>query len=77
MEKSAEDTNPPKYGVDVSMPIHRRVSYNYPTMPHNTDPEKFQTPPVFKDMPLQILGDRQKVYNEYLSGCEFTFYFLN
>mmetsp|Transcript_22113 Transcript_22113/g.46546 ORF Transcript_22113/g.46546 Transcript_22113/m.46546 type:complete len:483 (-) Transcript_22113:78-1526(-) len=69
MEKSAEDANPPKYGVDVSMPIHRRVSYNYPTMPHNTAPEKFQTPPVFKDMPLQILGDRQKVYNEYLSGC--------
>ena len=66
---SITSESPPKYGVDVSMPIHRRVSFNYPSMAHNTNPEQFKPMPVFQEMPLQILGDRQSVYNGHLAGC--------
>ena len=55
--------------ADVSFPIHRRISTNYPWLPHNVDPESNPVPKQYEGMPLQVLGDRQSVYNEHLRGC--------
>jgi prolyl 4-hydroxylase len=49
--------------------MHEGVSTNYPWLPHNVDPEHNPVPPQYKDMPLQPLGDRLSVYNDYLGGC--------
>lgn len=57
------------YGCDVSFPMqHENVSTNYPWLPHNVDPS-IPTPPEYKGMPIQHLGDRQTFYNEFLQGC--------
>jgi len=59
----------PSYGADVSFPMHNAgVSTNYPDLPHNmyiANP----IPPEFQGMPIQPLGDRQKVYDHYIEGC--------
>jgi hypothetical protein len=57
------------YGVDVSFPIHRRVSTNYAWLPHNTDPLHNDVPIEFRDMPVQPLGDRQAAYVRHVDGC--------
>lgn len=58
----------PTYGVDVSFPIHHRVSTNYPWLPHNQN-SSIPVPVEFKDMPLQPLGDRQAAYVAHLDAC--------
>ena len=60
------------YGVDVSFPIHNidlKVSKNYPSLPHNIDPDSNPTPDEFNDVPIQPLGDRQAFYDNFLNGC--------
>ena len=57
------------YGVDVSFPIHRRVSTNYAWLKHNTDPAHNDVPTEYRDMPLQPLGDRQASYVRHVEGC--------
>lgn len=57
-----------EYGVDVSFPIHHRVSTNYDFLPHNTD-SSVPVPAEYKDMPLQPLGDRQAAYVKHLDDC--------
>eukprot|EP00567_Pseudictyota_dubia_P006485 CAMPEP_0197440578 /NCGR_PEP_ID=MMETSP1175-20131217/7045_1 /TAXON_ID=1003142 /ORGANISM="Triceratium dubium, Strain CCMP147" /LENGTH=507 /DNA_ID=CAMNT_0042970713 /DNA_START=207 /DNA_END=1730 /DNA_ORIENTATION=+ len=60
------------YGVDVSFPIHRRTSINYPWLPHNKRNDADagnDVPTLYKNMPLQVLGDRQSVYASHLEGC--------
>lgn len=57
-----------RYGVDVSFPVHRRVSTNYPWLAHNSD-KNVEAPAQYKGMPLQVLGNRQVIYNEHLEGC--------
>ncbi|KAL3774624.1 hypothetical protein ACHAWO_001995 [Cyclotella atomus] len=57
------------YGVDVSFPIFKRISTNYPWLPHNVDPDHNPTPKLYQGMPIQPLGDRQSVYNAHLAGC--------
>ena len=60
------------YGIDVSFPIFKRVSTNYPWLPHNwnniTSSEKKSRRPK-DDMPIQPLGNRQQIYNDYLTTC--------
>jgi hypothetical protein len=59
------------YGVDVSFPIqHSKVSTNYPWLPHNVDPENNPTPPEYEGMPLQVLGNRKQLYQNFIRGCE-------
>jgi len=57
------------YGIDVSFPIHKRISTNYPWLPHNVDPTNNPTPKQYEDMPIQPLGNRQEAYNKHLTGC--------
>lgn len=57
------------YGVDVSFPIHYRVSTNYPWYRHNKYPGAYKPGPLFVDMPLQPLGNRQQVYSDHLESC--------
>jgi hypothetical protein len=64
------EEEPVEYGVDVSFPIHNtQVSTNYPWLPHNVDPANHRTPAKYKNMPLQVLGDRDQFYKDYISGC--------
>ena len=56
------------YGIDVSMPIFKRISTNYPWLPHNTN-TSIPTPLQYKNMPIQPLGNRQEFYNNHLSNC--------
>eukprot|EP00579_Thalassiosira_antarctica_P007807 CAMPEP_0201900604 /NCGR_PEP_ID=MMETSP0902-20130614/52671_1 /ASSEMBLY_ACC=CAM_ASM_000551 /TAXON_ID=420261 /ORGANISM="Thalassiosira antarctica, Strain CCMP982" /LENGTH=483 /DNA_ID=CAMNT_0048434325 /DNA_START=280 /DNA_END=1731 /DNA_ORIENTATION=- len=65
-EASSEEEN--SYGVDVSFPILKRISTNYPWLPHNTD-TAVPSPKALEGMPLQPLGDRQAVYNDHLKSC--------
>jgi prolyl 4-hydroxylase len=65
---TAEDGDS-SYGLDVSFPIHGRVSINYPHLDHNVDPKHHPTPSRFEGAPLQPLGDRQGMYLEHLEGC--------
>ena len=59
------------YGTDISFPMQRHlVSTNYPWLPHNVDPMNNPTPSEYIDMPIQVMGDRQKFYNEFLEGCK-------
>ncbi|KAL7557267.1 hypothetical protein ACA910_001229 [Epithemia clementina (nom. ined.)] len=62
------------YGVDVSFPIFHGVSTNYPWLPHNqlnhsTTTTTTTIPSQYKHMPLQPLGDRQRMYREHLQAC--------
>jgi len=58
------------YGVDISAPITSlKMSDNFPWLPHNMDPENNPVPDRYQGMPLQILGDRQKAYDELVNGC--------
>jgi len=58
------------FGVDVSWPIHHgSISTNYAWLPHNLDPVNHATPKEYLGMPVQPLGDRSKVYQEFMSGC--------
>jgi hypothetical protein len=51
------------YGIDVSWPIqHNNVSFNFPWLPHNLDPDHHPVPLEYEGMPLQPLGDRQQRY---------------
>ena len=66
----AASEDEPDYGVDVSWPIHRNwISTNYDWLPHNVDPENNPTPKEYEGMPVQILGDRQSFYDDFLQGC--------
>jgi prolyl 4-hydroxylase len=57
------------YGVDMSFPMHyHNVSTNYAWLPHNIDPS-LPTPPEYKGMPIQRLGDKQSAYDRYIQGC--------
>jgi prolyl 4-hydroxylase len=47
---------------------HSKVSNNYDWLPHNVDPS-IPTPEEYKDMTVQPLGDRQKVYEDMIQGC--------
>ena len=59
-----------EYGVDISFPMHYAPpSTNYAWLPHNVDPQNNPTPPEYKDMPIQPLGDMDKKYNDYIQGC--------
>ena len=56
---ASEDNGHPYYGVDVSYPIHHAsASTNFAWVENNNQSE-----------PLQILGDRQSFYSEFLNGC--------
>ena len=65
------------YGPDISFPIQaHHVSTNFDYLPHNnpeyaspSHPNYVPTPPQFKDMALQRLGDRQYFYEHYMEGC--------
>lgn len=47
------------YGVDISFPIHHSsVSDNFPWLHSNTNSQ-----------PVQLLGDRQAFYNQFLRSC--------
>lgn len=56
------------YGLDVSFPVHHRISTNYDSLPHNQDP-KLAVPWQYKDMVVQPLGDREAVYAKHLQSC--------
>lgn len=65
----AQEHNKLEYGADVSWPMqHFQVSTNYPWLPHNVDPS-LETPSEYRDMPLQPLGNRQKIYDDFLQSC--------
>lgn len=65
---AAEDE--PVYGVDVSWPMQRhKISTNYAWLPHNVDPKNNPTPTEYEGMPVQMLGNKQRDYDEFLEGC--------
>lgn len=66
-EDTARD-NSRSYGVDVSFPIHHRVSTNYPYLPHNKDPSR-DVPTYLQGQPIQPLGRRHEFYMHHLDGC--------
>jgi prolyl 4-hydroxylase len=50
----------PDYGVDISFPIHHAsVSNNFPWLQNRYN----------STQPLQVLGDRQSFYDDFLRGC--------
>jgi len=64
------DTEEISYGVDISFPIHRsKVSTNYPWLPHNADPANNPTPREYVGMPIQLLGNVQQRYEDFMKGC--------
>ena len=68
---SDNDPSAPTYGIDVSFASTgtNAISTNYAWLPHNIDPENNPTPPEYVNMPVQVLGDRNKVYNDFIKGC--------
>ena len=68
-KSSSQEEQETTYGVDVSFPIFKRISVNYPWLPHNVDPANNPTPKNLDGMPLQPLGDRQVIYNNHLMSC--------
>jgi prolyl 4-hydroxylase len=48
---------------------HAKVSTNYADLPHNLDP-KIPTPKQYRDMKIQPLGNRQKVYDDFIASCK-------
>ncbi|KAG7374848.1 ankyrin repeat domain protein [Nitzschia inconspicua] len=69
--ETAGATTTPTYGVDVSMPIHHKdtVSINYDYFPHNVLPSLYPTPQMFRNMPIQPLGDRKAFYHQFMEEC--------
>lgn len=66
-----ETAEGPTYSVDLSSAIlSDKISINYPWLPHNVDPKNNPTPRKYRNMPLQILGDRMTPYNELIAGCK-------
>jgi prolyl 4-hydroxylase len=64
-----EADTPVEYGVDVSFPMHHhQVSNNYAWLPHNTD-SSVPTPPEYRDMSVQPLGNMQARYDTFLQEC--------
>jgi hypothetical protein len=63
---SLEDVATSLYGIDISMPIFKRISTNYPWLPHNTNASA-PTPRQYENMPIQQLGNRQAFYNNVRS----------
>lgn len=61
----------PSYGPDLSFPSSgvNAISTNYAWLPHNIDPENNPTPAEFENIPVQVLGDRKKVYDDFMQGC--------
>jgi len=57
------------YGVDISFPVHHGISTNYAWLPHNTDPNQSYETDEYKDMPVQILGNRKDFYENFINGC--------
>ena len=58
------------YGVDVSFPMHTsELSNNYPWLPHNIDPKNNPTPPEYKNMAIQPLGNKREFYKSFMEGC--------
>lgn len=51
---------------------HNKVSTNYPWLPHNMNPS-LSAPRQYKNMPINPLGDRQKIYDDFLKSCENAF----
>ena len=51
---------------------HAKVSDNYDWLSHNVDPS-VPTPRRYRDMKVQPLGDRQKLYDDYVAGCKKAF----
>jgi prolyl 4-hydroxylase len=47
---------------------HSSVSTNYPWLPHNVDPT-LPVPDEYKNMPIQPLGNKQKLYEDYMQSC--------
>ena len=47
---------------------HRNVSKNFDWHPWNNDPS-IEVPDEYEGMVVQPLGDRQKVYDDLISGC--------
>jgi hypothetical protein len=71
LQQAAEQQAVYSYGVSFPMLGNETIcSTNYPWLPHNVDPNRNPTPPEYKDMPLQVLGDRQAFYNNYIDGCK-------
>jgi hypothetical protein len=55
-----EEGGAPDYGVDISFPIHHAsVSANFPWQQNRYN----------STQPLQVLGDRQSFYDDFLRGC--------
>jgi len=67
-EKNIVQSATTAYGLDVSFPIQNSVSTNYPELPHNLD-SSLPVPKKYQGMPIQSLGDRQKVYRDHIHGC--------
>ena len=63
-----QSTPDSEYGVDISWPIHSfSVSTNYPWLPHNVNHTSVSE--EYLNSPIQPLGDRQTMYNDFMKGC--------
>lgn len=51
---------------------HAKVSTNYASLPHNLDPS-LPVPKQYRDMPVQPLGNRQKIYDDFIASCKAAF----
>eukprot|EP00978_Attheya_sp_CCMP212_P012327 scaffold30635_cov59-Attheya_sp.AAC.1 len=71
--RSADEEGVTGYGLDVSFPIHHRVSTNYAWLDHNIDPDHNPTPMRYQGIPVQTLGNRQKVYAKHLEACRHAY----
>ena len=68
---ATEESTTATYGLDVSFPIHHRVSTNYGGLSEeNKDETSFGRR---SEEPLQILGNRQAKYLDHLNGCREKF----
>jgi hypothetical protein len=56
---------------------HEAVSTNYDYLPHNILPSLYPTPQAYRDTPIQPLGDRLAVYEEFLQGCVDYYYYYS
>ena len=68
--KDASSDEVVSYGLDVSF-AHTTpdITTNFPWLPHNEDPDNNPMPDEHVDKPVQVLGDRKKVYDDYIQGC--------
>jgi prolyl 4-hydroxylase len=51
---------------------HAKVSTNYAWLPHNVNPA-LPTPPAYKGMLINPLGDRQSIYDAFMESCRNAF----